>query len=82
MKKLELPLLVLGIAGAMLVVSPVEANDKPVAQTAASHRSRNCSKVSVAVVSKTNENDKTSNAVGSEPYFNNDYSAQHPSGGG
>ena len=81
MKKLELPLLVLGIAGAMLVASPVEANDKTPAKKIASHSSRPCQKVNVSVISRTNENDKTGNAVSSEPYFNNDYTAQHPSGG-
>jgi hypothetical protein len=79
MKNLTLPLLVLGIAGAMLVTSPAEANDKAVSK---SKLSRPCRDVKVAVVSRTSENDKASNGATSEPYFNNDYTAQHPSGGG
>jgi predicted alpha/beta hydrolase family esterase len=81
MKKRALPLLVLGIAGVMLVASPVEANDKTSSKKLSSQSSRPCRKVSVSVISRTNENDKTGNAVSSEPYFNNDYTAQHPSGG-
>jgi hypothetical protein len=82
MQNTTLPFLVLGLAGAMLVVSPAEANDNRSAKKSAPHSSRPCQKVTVAVLSPTSEKDKTGNAVSSEPYFNNDYSAQHPSGGG
>jgi hypothetical protein len=81
MKKSELPLLILGLAGAMLIASPVEANDNSPAKKSASRSSRPCQKVSVAVLSQTSEKDKAGSAVSSEPYFNNDYAAQHPSGG-
>ena len=82
MKKLKLPFLLLGLAGAMLVASPAEANDNHPAKKIASRSSRPCHKVSVAVISQTSEKDKAGNAVSSEPYFNNDWTAQHPSGGG
>jgi len=85
MKKLELPLLLLAIAGAMLAASPVEASEKVSSKSAASSRSGQCRKVSVAMVNKTSVDETAPrDEVGrntSEPYFNNDYAAQHPSGG-
>ena len=84
MRKIELPLLVLGIAGAMLAASPVEASDRATSKSA-SIRSSQCRKVSVAMVNKTSADETTPRDEASrnvpEPYFNNDYAAQHPSGG-
>ena len=70
----------LGIAGAMLSASPAVASDKGTIVKKSSQNVRNCRKVNVAAMSKTN--DAATNATERESYFNNDFSAQHPSGGG
>jgi hypothetical protein len=70
----------LGIASALLAVSPVEASDRASATTTSSHRTKSCRKVTVAAMTKTNP--PAPNASERASLFGDDFAAQHPSGGG
>jgi hypothetical protein len=86
MKNLGFPFLAVAIASAMFAAAPVEAKDKPVPKYINTHELCNDPDLAVAVVSQMCANPKVRLAIAKElrqhPDFNNDYAAQHPSGGG
>jgi hypothetical protein len=86
MKKFGLPLLAVGIASAMFTASPVEAKEKTVPKMISTHQLCNDPEMAAAVVGQMCANPKVRLAIAKElrqhPDFNNDYEAQHPSGGG
>jgi len=73
MQKLVVPILAIGLAGAMFVSPSAEAKD-----SAAAKRSRPCHKVAVAAMSKSAPEAPRD----SEALFGSDFYNQHPSGGG
>ena len=77
MKKLVVPFLALGFAGAMFAAPSAEAGDTGKSKTINSLQSRPCRKVTVAAMSKTAPAAPSGNAN-----FSSDYYDQHPSGGG
>jgi hypothetical protein len=86
MKKLGFPFLALALAGAMFAAALAEAKTKTVPKMINVHELCNDPDLAVAVVSQMCANPKVRLAIAKElrqhPDFNNDFAAQHPSGGG
>ena len=80
MQKHIVPLLLIGVASAVLGAASVDASDRGATAKKSSQHTRACRKVSVAAMSKTT--DTATSAAERESYFNSDFAAQHPSGGG
>ncbi len=80
MQKHIVSILAISVASAMLSVASVSASDLGTTPAKSAQKSRACRKVTVAAMSKSN--DSVVKPADRESYFNNDFTAQHPSGGG